>query len=414
MSEANSLQLIASVLAHSAVYFSNPAGVKLYAGGDPPAPSTQESMASVLQAYIENLPQLMSVTSKNALPTEQNILDANKVLAPQQNQLALDLYKQFGDQFTQAGVETNRKEALGQAATDLAVLQGPGKALAAAQLEAQKAADPEYYKTRETASNTLANLFSALPDANGGLSGGEREEVSRSLARDNAARGNENPTATSTVENAMKFGAAGEARKSANQDRISQAIQAATSFMPSAKSGIDVLNTTTGRQTIANPGQSQFAGVSKDTGASTMSMGSDLLGQTSAMRQQQNQINSQRRDSLDRFSQVMSSMPSVSCCWIFLAAHGGELPWYVRYCRNVLGTAETRRGYTRMSKWLVPLMQRSAVIRWLVRTVMTEPITEYGAYLFGENTHGWVFRPVKQFWFRIWDNLGKNKDSHAI
>lgn len=405
MNDENKFLLaLANSLAHSSVFYSNVVGVTLFAG-DPPAPSTQESMDSVLAAYEKHLPGLLNITSQNILPTQQALLGANQQLAPQENQLALDLYRQFIPQFTQAGIDVNRQAALGQAGTDLAVLQGPGKQLAAAQLEAQKLADPEYYTARAGAGQALGSLFSSLPDPNGGLSGAEREEITRSVNRDNLARGIENPSAITTVENAMRFGAAGEARKVANEDRISKAVQAATGFMPAAKSGIDVLNTTTGRATI-NPGQSQFAGVNKDTASNTFNMGSQLLGETSSMRQQQNQINSQRRDGLDRFSQVMGSMPNVGCCWIFLAAHGGELPWWVRKCRDVLGGDDTRRGYTKMSHWLVPLMKRSRLVMWAVRTFMTEPLTEYGGYLVGVNTHGWVFRPIKQFWFAVWNKLG--------
>lgn len=400
---------LATTLAHSIVYFARERsrGVELFAGGDPPAPSTQESMASVLQAYIENLPSLMQVTSQNILPTEQNVLNANRVLAPQQNQLALDLYNQFGNQFTQAGIDVGRQQALGQAGTDLQVLQGPGKELAAAALEAQRQADPEYYKARELGLSGLSNLFAGLPDARGGLSGGEREEITRSLAYDNLRRGNESPSNITTVENAMKFGRAGAEREAANQSRISQAVGTATQFLTPAQSKVDVFQMTTGRPSM-NQGMTQFAGVNQGTGSSTFGMGSGLLDNTSHLRQQENQINSQRRDSLDRFSQTMSSMPNVSCCWIFLTAHGGELPWWVRKARNVYGTDQIRAGYKRMSIWLVPLMRRSGLARWIVRTVMTEPLTMFAGYQLRVEScrNGWVFAPLRDFWFGVWNKLG--------
>jgi len=99
----------------------------------------------------------------------------------------------------------------------------------------------------------------------------------------------------------------------------------------------------------------------------------------------------------------------ISCCWIFLAAHGGGLPWWVRYCRNHLGTNETRRGYRRMARWLVPLMERWALVRVLVHAFMTYPITCYGGFLVHEPGYetGFVFRPVKRFWFYVWNKLGK-------
>lgn len=405
------LSQLSSVLAHSVVFFARErvGTLDLFAGGDPPAPSTQESMDSILKAYTANLPQLMKVTGQNILPYEQSVVDANKALAPQQNQLSYDMLSQYGPQFTELGNKLNGIAGMGQAQNDLAVLQGPGKELAAAQLAAQKLADPEFYKTRELGLGAMEKLFGALPDPNGGLSGAEREEVTRSLARDNSARGNENPSASTTVENAMRFGAAGEARKKANEDRIANAVGAATQFMPASKSGIDVLNTTTGRPTISNPGQTQFMGVGKDTGAATQNLGGQLFGATSTANQQSNQINANRRDSLDRFSQVMGSMPSVSCCWIFLAAHGGELPWYVRKARDVYGTDQIRRGYKRMSIWLVPILKRSAIARWIVRTIMTEPLTMFAGWqLRAEGCHnGKVFMPLRDFYFALWNKLGK-------
>ena len=404
---------IASVLAHSVVYFAreNAHGVELICGGDPPAPTPSESMDSVLQAYVKNLPQLMQTMGANILPYEQATVAANQQLAPVQNQLALDIARQYGPQFTQVGTEINRLGQLGQAQTDLETLTGPGKQLAAAQLEAQKLADPEYYKSRELALGALGNLFGGLPDSRGGLSGAEREEITRSLARDNAARGNDIPSAATTVENAMRFGAAGEARKAANESRIANAVGAATGAMPAMKSGIDVLNTTTGRPTIMNPGQTQFAGVSKDTGSATKDAGQQMFGAASDMAVNAANINANRRDTLDRITQFQSSLPNVSCCWIFLAAHGGELPWYVRKARDVYGTDATRRGYKRMSTWLVPIMERSAVVRAIVRTIMTDPLSMYAGYLLSEPTcaNGWVFAPLKRFWFAVWNRLGEKE-----
>ena len=140
---------------------------------------------------------------------------------------------------------------------------------------------------------------------------------------------------------------------------------------------------------------------------SMFSMGQNLLGEVGQNQRSAMDINSRRRDSLDRFSQVMSSMPNVSCCFIFLAAHGGELPWWVRYLRNVLADDETRRGYIRMSRWLVPILQRSEFARVITQAAMTYPITEYGAAMVGVRPEGIVFAPIKRFWFAVWKHLGK-------
>src|SRR5690606_13342031 len=62
------------------------------------------------------------------------------------------------------------------------------------------------------------------------------------------------------------------------------------------------------------------------------------------------------------------------CCFIFLEAYNGKLPWFVRACRDEFAPENTarRNGYIRMSKWLVPLMQRSKVARFFVNKTMIQ------------------------------------------
>lgn len=99
----------------------------------------------------------------------------------------------------------------------------------------------------------------------------------------------------------------------------------------------------------------------------------------------------------------------LSCCFILNAVRGGELPWWVRWCRDHLGDEGTRRGYRRMAKWLVPWMRRSETVRMLVDAVMLHPLTEYGGWLLRVpgREGGFVFAPVKRFWFAVWNQLGK-------
>lgn len=395
---------VSQMVAHSLVYFARErvGTLDLFCGGDPPAPTASESTAEMLKAYTQYLPDLLRVTSQNIMPMEEALLASRQAISPQQSQLEYDLYKQFGPQFAQIGADISRQNALSQAATDAAVLKGPGRDVVSSALEAQKLADPEYYKARELGLKGLENLFSNLPDAGTGLSGAEREEVTRSLARDNIARGNTTGGALSTVENAMKFGSAGAARQAQKQSQVAGAVGAAGGFMSPAQSRIDTFQMTTGKPSM-NFGDSKFSGP-RETGEATMGMGQGMWQGIGQLQSDAMNVNAKRRDTLDRLIAMNESNPD--CCWIFLAAHGGELPWYVRHCRNVLGTSETRRGYKRMSRWLVPAMKRSGALRWIVRTVMTEPITMYGGYLCGVNRDGWVFRPVKRFWFAIWNKLG--------
>lgn len=275
---------IAQVFAHSVVYFAREQTghvADLYAMGDPAAPSGQETTAEMMRGYAENLEPLLNVTNRNILPTEQAQLAAQQKLAPQQNQLALDIEREFGPQFANA-----------RAQSDLGVLQGPGRELAREATAVAREADPEYYKGREIGLKALEQLFSSLDDPAGGLGGSERAEVERSMNRDNAARGNNNPTAIGTIENAMKFGAAGDARKANKQQRVANALGVASGFLPAAQSKVDTFQVVTGRP-------SQQPGVSP-AGQQTYQFGSQIMGAANSNAQQTNQINSQRKSGLDK------------------------------------------------------------------------------------------------------------------
>lgn len=309
--EINDLVNIAQVFAFSIVFFAREQTghvADLYAMGDPEAPTATETTDESMKAYIKNLEPLLRVTSENILPTEQAQVDAQRVIAPQKNQLELDLLKQYGSQFADVGSDIAGQNALNQANNDLAVLQGPGKDLAREASAVQREADPEYYKAREAGMAALAQLFGSMDDPNSGLSGAERAEIERSLARDNAARGNEAPTQQTAITNAMKFGAAGEARKANKQQRLAGAIGAATGFMPAAQSKVDTFQVVTGRP-AQKFGDDRMSGVGQ-VGQNTFGMGSQLLGQTGDAAMQANQINSQRKSALDKAMQYSSSLAS--------------------------------------------------------------------------------------------------------
>lgn len=97
------------------------------------------------------------------------------------------------------------------------------------------------------------------------------------------------------------------------------------------------------------------------------------------------------------------------CCFIFLEAYDGVLPESVRKYRDMVAPESSFRrvGYVRMSKWLVPAMRVSEGARKLTSCLLTEPLKAYGEWYYGKNKWGWVFWPVKQVWFKVWEQLGK-------
>ena len=70
----------------------NPPGIDLKArNGDDPAPPANESTAETVNALAEHLPSLFNTLNRALIPNEQALVDATRTIAPQQNQLQLDL-----------------------------------------------------------------------------------------------------------------------------------------------------------------------------------------------------------------------------------------------------------------------------------------------------------------------------------
>jgi len=112
-----------------------------------------------------------------------------------------------------------------------------------------------------------------------------------------------------------------------------------------------------------------------------------------------------------RGAQTSSSMGASLnlCCFIFLEAYNGELPWFVRAYRDEHAPecSKRRNGYISMSKWLVPAMRVSWAARFAVNHLLVKPLTRYGAWHYKLNNYGWLFAPVKLVWFGIWKLIGK-------
>ncbi len=101
------------------------------------------------------------------------------------------------------------------------------------------------------------------------------------------------------------------------------------------------------------------------------------------------------------------------CCFIFLEAYHGTLPWWVRACRDQHApeSASRRRGYIRVSKWLVPAMRVSKLARTLVWWLLVKPLTLAGGWK--KNVPGYenyfYLAPVAYAWFAVWSLLGAKK-----
>lgn len=96
------------------------------------------------------------------------------------------------------------------------------------------------------------------------------------------------------------------------------------------------------------------------------------------------------------------------CCWIFMEQYRlRPMPWYVRRCRDEFATGRRVVGYRRMATYLVPLMQKSALVSSINLWTMIKPMERFGAWLYGESRWGWLAAPVTAFWFGLWSVTGK-------
>lgn len=405
---------LSKVLGHSLVWESSRLevdnGIPLgyYRNGSPVIPNTQESMASVMQAYRDNLIPMIQNQIQAAQAYEPAMQTLREQISPREQALNAQLYGQYGPEFARIGSQIARQNAEAQAATDLGIVSGTGRDLVREAMKTQREADPEAYRARELALANLEQLQGSLTDPNAGLSGAERAEIDRSMARENFARGvGATPTATSTVANAMAFGQAGEARKAQRQSAIANAAQLAAGAVQPLSSRIDTFQLTTGRPSV-NQGEARTGGA-REVGQESNAMGMNLFGNASQMRQQENQLNAQRKTGLDQFTQVMGSMPSVSCCWTFAEAYYGwaNIPDAVKVSRDLHYTPRIREGYRMMSRFLVPRMQRSKLWRAVVNALLIKPMTAHAEWYVNGKGFGWMFSPLQKTYLALWDYYGE-------
>jgi hypothetical protein len=359
-----------------------------------------------MKAYRENVIPMIQQQVQAARQYEPEMQRLREEISPREQALNARLYEQFGPEFARIGSDIARQNAQAQAETDLGIVSGTGRDLVREAMRTQKEADPEAYRARELALANLEQLQGSLTDPNAGLSGAERAEIDRSMARENFARGTgATPTATSTVSNAMAFGQAGEARKAQRQSAIANAAQLAAGAVQPLSSRIDTFQLTTGRPSV-NQGEARTGGA-REVGQESNAMGMNLFGNASQMRQQENQLNAQRKTGLDQFTQVMGSLPS--CCWTFAEAYYGweNIPDAVKVSRDLHYTPRIREGYRMMSRFLVPRMRESKVWRAAVNALLIKPMTAHAEWYVNGKGFGWMFSPLQKTYLALWDYYGE-------
>jgi len=157
-------------------------------------------------------------------------------------------------------------------------VQNQSNRLANTYKASDKILNPQFGALRNQSGNKLGQLLGSINLNNA------NPEAERLVSQEAARTGNlgvpEN--ATNTVANALSFGKEMEGRRQS----LANALGTATGFLPATRTNFNPL------QLSAN-------------------MGQDLLGASSAAQLQQGQLNSQRRDVIDRGNETISAVGSI-------------------------------------------------------------------------------------------------------
>jgi hypothetical protein len=101
---------------------------------------------------------------------------------------------------------------------------------------------------------------------------------------------------------------------------------------------------------------------------------------------------------------------SGGCCFIMLEARYGDgtMDAVVRRYRDEKITDRNKRGYYKLAEVFVPLMRESRLFKFMVAKTFADPLVSYGKWHYGQNRHGWIFKPVERFWMKIFNVLGND------
>ena len=263
-------------------------------GGRGPTPSAGKTTQEAFQAYQDYYPtqdvdlikagaakpgyaQIMRDETGRDLAAQLELVNRYGQDAAEQE---LDLAKAFIPQYGQLASDEAYREALRRSGTQVDVLRGPGGELIDEAYAKAQQVDQPFYQQRAAAGGMLGDLLRSFADPRtqqqytgggrdadgrvvplvenpmydpnrpggyftGALSGGEREEIQRSLNQQAARTGGlSGPRAmTDVVADAMTFGQGVQNRR----DALGRALGQATSFLPASRSGFDPLQVALGR-----------------------------------------------------------------------------------------------------------------------------------------------------------------------
>ena len=109
-------------------------------------------------------------------------------------------------------------------------------------------------------------------------------------------------------------------------------------------------------------------------------------------------------------SQSTSGGSGGGCCFTFIAGEGELTQLVRRYRDDHFGYfSHVGKGYRIMSKYLVPLMLTNKGFKFLIRIILTKPLTSYTNWYYGKKSIGFLFKPLAYFWPLVWSLISRFK-----
>lgn len=164
--------------------------------------------------------------------------------------------------------------------------------------------------------------------------------------------------------------------------------------------------------TSANQAQNQYAqaGLNIANPTNPVITGLNMMPYQNIMSQYGNQANFAASYLQGRASAPSGGGGGGLCCFIMLEARygNGVMDEVVRRYRDEHVTQRNRRGYYKLAEVFVPLMRKSKLFKFAVSKLFADPLVSFAKWHYGQNRHGWVFKPVEGFWMNVFDLLGED------
>lgn len=244
-------------------------------------PPASEGTASMLNAYSQYLPGIISETAAQQPGVAGQQLAATQATQPAYNALNLDQAQQFAVPLAQVGQQVTNSNALAGAKTNLDQINGAGGDAATAATALNRATNPDYYAAQDAASKGAASAVNAI-NLNG-LSPGENNAVERANNQNLSGTGNLGlNNNTNYIANALNFGGAFNSKIPLMNSAVGSASGAASTA--ASNGGVNPVNIALGQpnqSTAGNFGTGTFTNTTPSTqnssASNTFGAGSSLL-----------------------------------------------------------------------------------------------------------------------------------------